>query len=283
MSATPLRPPMPYYGGKQTVAPRIVELLPPHQHYVEPYAGSLSVLLAKPASRMETVNDLDGELVGFWRTLRERPEDLIRACALTPHARAEHLAAWDADPAADEVERARRTWVKLTQGRSGSLRRVRTGWRFFVSPRGSSIGMPGYLSGYVARMAPLVERLHQVTLECRPALDIVEQYGQHAETLLYVDPPYLGCTRSHGDQYRHEMRDEASHRALAAALRACRAIVVLSGYGSDLYDRELYPDWHRVALPAATGNGGEARGRTEVLWANVQLGKQLELFAAGAS
>ena len=75
----------------------IVDLLPAHQHYVEPFAGSLAVLLAKPRSKMETVNDLDGDLMTFWRVLRDRPEDLIARCALTPHARAEHQAAYDLD------------------------------------------------------------------------------------------------------------------------------------------------------------------------------------------
>ncbi len=70
-------PPMAYFGGKTRLAARIVELLPPHEHYVEPFAGSLAVLLAKPLSRMETVNDLDGDIMTFWRVLRDRPEELI--------------------------------------------------------------------------------------------------------------------------------------------------------------------------------------------------------------
>lgn len=85
----PLAPPMAYFGGKQRIAERIVALFPPHRHYVEPYAGSLSVLLAKAPAKLETVNDLDGDLVTFWRMLRDRPDELIRVCALTPHSRAE--------------------------------------------------------------------------------------------------------------------------------------------------------------------------------------------------
>lgn len=270
------RPPFPYYGGKQLLADRIVSLLPEHDCYVEPYAGSLSVLLAKPRVKLETVNDIDGGLVNFWRVLRERTDDLEAYCGLTPHARAEHqeaMAAMNA-PADDPLERARQTWVLLTQARSG--KQGKTGWRYFSNPRGTSYSMPQYLDAYVRRFGPAVARLHGVSLECRPALDVIGNYGQHANALLYVDPPYVLSTRK-GTGYRHEMTD-ADHRELADALRKAKATVVLSGYASPLYDLELYPDWYRTEMAAGTGNGGEWRDRTEVLWSNVPLGVQGDLF-----
>lgn len=269
-----IRPPMPYFGGKQTLGPDIARLLPTHTHYVEPYAGSLAVLLAKAPSRMETVNDLDGDLITFWRVLRDRPADLELACALTPHSRAEHQAAYSLT-GCDDLERARRVWVQLTQGRAGV--RTRTGWRHFVDPSNSAVGMPGYLAGYVRRIAPAARRLAAVSLECRPALELIDRYGQAPDVLLYVDPPYLGSTRSDGS-YLHEMHREDDHRDLAAALRACAAAVVLSGYPSDLYDLELYPDWHRLSMAASTGQGGTWSNRTEVLWSNVPLGTQPDLW-----
>ncbi|MEV0382329.1 DNA adenine methylase [Nonomuraea sp. NPDC050643] len=256
------KPPLTYYGGKTTLADKIVRLLPAHEHYVEPFAGSLAVLLAKPPSRMETVNDLDGELMNFWQILRDRPLELERVCALTPHGRQEHEASYDLD-ACDELERARRVWVRLSQGRAGTLRK--TGWRYYVDPGGSSSSMPRYLAGYVERMAAAAERLAMVTLECRPAADLLAAYGKHAEVLLYVDPPYLGSTRARN--YRHELGGEAEHRDLAAHLDACAAAVVLSGYHSPLYD-ELYDGWHRVELEAFTGQSTGYQSRTEVLWSN---------------
>src|SRR4051794_6683840 len=97
--ATPpdLKPPFAYYGGKTTLADRIASLLPAHTHYVEPFAGSLAVLLAKSRSKMETVNDLDQDLMTFWRVLRDQPDELARRMTLTPHARAEQSAAYDLD------------------------------------------------------------------------------------------------------------------------------------------------------------------------------------------
>lgn len=261
-------PPFAYFGGKTKLADRIVDLLPEHDHYVEPFAGSLAVLLAKPRSCMETVNDLDGDLMTFWRVLRDQPEDLAVRMALTPHARAEYQSSYDlAD--VDDLERARRVWVRLSQGRGSTMRR--TGWRFYRDPAGSSIGMPGYLAGYVGRVGPAAARLAGVSLECRPALELIADYGKAENALLYCDPPYLGSTRS--ANYQHEMTSDVRHRELAAALADCRAAVVLSGYHSPLYN-DLYDGWHRAELRAWTGNGirnGATKtdgDRVEVLWSN---------------
>lgn len=261
-----MKPPIAYYGSKVTIGPQIAALLPAHEHYVEPFAGSLAVLLAKRPSRMETVNDLDQELMTFWRVLRDRPADLERVCALTPHGRSEHLEAYTRVPDDHpdrQLEVARCVWVQLTQGRAGTRRK--TGWRFYVDPSGSSTSMPGYLAGYVDRMAAAAERLARVSLEARPALELIQAYGAQQNVLLYVDPPYLGSTRSRN--YRHEMSSEADHRELAGHLEACRASVVLSGYHSDLYD-DLYRDWHRHEIQAATGQAHQLSERTEVLWSN---------------
>ncbi len=258
-----MKPPFAYYGGKTILADRIVAALPAHEHYVEPFAGSLAVLLAKPRSRMETVNDLDGDLMLFWRVLRDRPDELIRVCALTPHSRAGHIEAYDRPDDMDELERARRVWSLLAQSRTGTLRR--TGWRFHIDPTGSSISMGAYMASYVDRMAAVAERLAGVSLEARPALEVVNAYGAHPDVLLYVDPPYLGSTRARN--YRTEMGSEAEHRELAAALEACRATVVLSGYASPLYS-DLYEGWHSTQVSTATGQGGSWSERTEVLWTN---------------
>ena len=176
----------------------------------------------------------------------------------------------------DDLELARRVWVRLTQGRAGTLRP--TGWRHYQDPNGTTVSMPGYLAGYLERMPAAATRLASVSLECRPALDVISRYGGHPDDLIYADPPYLRGTRATG-RYRFEMAEDSQHRELAEALRACRAAVVLSGYPSSLYDRELYADWHRVELPTWTGQGGAKRGRIEVLWSNRALAAQAELFS----
>jgi hypothetical protein len=152
-----------------TIAERIVSVLPEHGHYVEPFAGSLAVLLAKRPSRMETVNDLDGDIVNHWKVLRNRPDELARVCALTPHARSEWESCRDDHHSdEDELERARRFWTAVTQARSNRL--TRTGWRHYVDPGATGTAFPEYLDAYVDRMAGAAARMHHVKVTIQDGL-----------------------------------------------------------------------------------------------------------------
>lgn len=257
-----------YYGSKNTIADELVNLMPAHRGYIEPFAGSLAVLMAKPPAIFEAVNDVDEHLMTFWRVLRDRCAELERVCALTPHSRAEYAASWPIPPGTDDLERARRVWVKLSQGRGGHL--VESGWRYHEITRGRGSGMPTTLRGYVGRFSAAADRLRGVSLESMDALDLIDRYGRDPETLIYLDPPYLGSTRARKG-YAHEMHLPEEHRRLAEVVQDLPAMVMLSGYASDLYD-ELYSSWDRHEIPTFTGQGNnERRGRTEVVWANFAL------------
>ena len=264
MARQALMPPFAYYGGKTTLAPIIASLLPPHSHYVEPFAGSLAVLLAKVPSSAETVNDLDGDLVAFWRVLRDRPDDLGRLVAHTPHARAELAVAANLDEI-DDVERARRVWVRLTQSRSHSMQQSGW-WRATRSAR----DIPRSQFEFASRIEPAARRLRLVSLENRDALELIRDYGENPDACIYADPPYLGSTRA--ANYRHELLEDDLHIRLADALNGCKSSVVLSGYDSPLY-ADLYAGWHRTELKAPTSLSGGA-AQTEVLWSNVPLASQ---------
>jgi DNA adenine methylase len=113
-----------------------------------------------------------------------------------------------------------------------------------------------------------------VSLECKPALEIIAQYGQYRENLIYADPPYLASVRNpratragHGREYSAEMLTDEQHQELAGALLEAPAAVVLSGYASPLYE-DLYSGWHRTEIATFNGNGTGDRTRTEVLWSN---------------
>lgn len=271
------RPLLRYHGGKWMLAPWVIEHLPPHKIYVEPYGGAASVLLRKPRAHAEMYNDLDGNVVGLFRVLRDpaKAEDLVRRLALTPYAREEFAAAFE--PAEDEVEAARRLVVRSFMGftsesatiekSKGFLNTVKylpTGFRN-NSDRGGNSPAEDF-SNYPNALPAVIERLRGVCIESRPALDVIRMRDAE-HTLFYVDPPYVGSTRYHGGakkSYRHEMTDD-DHRELAQVLQECKAMVVLSGYPCDLYDKHLYRDWHRVERKALADG---AKHRTEVMWIN---------------
>ncbi len=260
-------PTMAYYGGKTRLAQRIAELLPTHEHYVEPFTGSLAVLLAKKPSRMETVNDLDYLLMTFWRVLRDRPRELAGVCALTPHSRAEHRAACAAEVAGlDDTEQARLVWTMISQSRGGARQKT-SGWRTFIDPAGSSIGMPGYLESYVVRMAEAAARLHRVSLECRPALDIIEQFGASPRCCLYVDPPYLGQIRTRGGGgYPHG--DEGGRRVPRPA-RCTPGLPSRRGALGLPLGSVRRRAWALVSHRDPDDVGSEANAaRTEAIWSN---------------
>jgi DNA adenine methylase len=274
MSTTITRPPLRYHGGKWRLGEWIVSHFPAHRVYVEPFGGGASVLLRKRRAYAEVLNDLDGEVVNFFRVLRDEPAELARAVALTPFSRAEFDGAYE--PAADDLEQARRTVIRSHMGFGSAAVSLahRTGFRSNVTRSGTVPAkdwakLPAVLSA-------VAERLRGVTIERDDAAAVVARYDG-PETLHYCDPPYVWETRRPGagpwqDAYRHEMDDDA-HRALAAVLRAAEGMVVLSGYPCPLYDLELYPDWHRLTSTANGQQGGVAR--TEVLWLNPAAARAL--------
>lgn len=277
---TALAPPFSYYGGKTTIAPWIVSLMPRHRIYTEAFAGGLSVLLAKPRSTFEIVNDLDDDIVNFWRVLRDRHEELERVCALTPYARAEHAACaigTDEHLACSDVERARRFWSRCHQAFS---RRVHdSGWSTGIDGRGS-VNRAMALIRSVGRFAPIADRLAAVVIEHRDAFDVLRQYDA-PDAVHYVDPPYVLDTRWGGrHRYRHDMTTDQQHD-LAAVLNSLAGTVMLSGYPSELYD-DLYGDWHTYTTYGRAGarwtDSGGGRITTEVIWSNCDLGGQRALW-----
>nr|MDP9389167.1 DNA adenine methylase [Actinomycetota bacterium] len=275
----PVKPPINYYGGKARLAPRIAALFPPHRVYLEVFYGSAAVLFAKRPAPHEVLNDLDSCVVSFFSVLRERPDDLVRACRLTPYAREEFAAAGLTDPSVDQLELARRFFVRLTQGFNKTIatdpRSV--GWSASVL-RGSNNARTA--ANLVERFHQCAERLRHVTIECRPAVECIEAYAV-ADGVVYADPPYLAGTRAslakRVADYSVEYNSEADHRELAAVLCASPATVFLSGYHSALYD-ELYGDWHRVerrVLVSASNQAGASRHAVEVVRSNRPIACQL--------
>ena len=251
-----MKPPIPYKGAKTRIAAHIASLLPSHGHYVEPFGGSLAVLLAKAPSQVETVNDIDGDLVTFWRVLRDQPEALARACILTPHARAEYYDAHSPMPAADNVESARRTFTKLTQGTTQTT--VHGGmWAKYITP---GTPLAAQTRRYIDRFGQAAARIADVNLDSRDALTMIRKYGRNPSVLLYLDPPYPNTSCPYPADVNHaELLDTIIDPAI-------RAHIALSGYPHPDIDRALH-GWDRHEFPTHTGGRhGHHRPATETLW-----------------
>lgn len=255
-----------WYGGKFSHLEWLLPLLPDCHHYCEPFAGSAAVLLNRVPSPVETYNDIDGDVVNFFRVLRDFPEELRRLLTLTPFSREEFFKALTVDPSDTPVERARKFYVRARQTRSG-LAQTATLGRWANCKNTTRAGMSGVVSrwvGGVVAIDALAERLVRVQIENRPALEAIQLYDDR-QTLFYCDPPYLHDTRGDSKAYGFEM-DERQHRILARCLNECKGKVALSGYRNDLMD-SLYKDWRRFDAVAKTCHSVKQL-RQECVWMN---------------
>ncbi len=268
MSA-PSRPMLRWLGGKYRLAHKIVALMPPHRIYVEPFGGAASVLLAKPRAYNEVLNDLDGELVNLYRVLR-RPDlarALIARLRLTPYAEAEYRLALE--PSDEPIERAARLIIRSHMGHGSNAAQASRATGFRSDGRSGSTNVAGEWAALARTMRQITRRLRGVTLRQEPAGRLIDLY-RDPKVLIYLDPPYLPDTRS-GKQkggepyhaYAHEMT-LAEHRDMLAQLADHPAMIILSGYPSDLYDSALQ-GWEVREFEARAHRNAPRR---EVLWIN---------------
>lgn len=262
--------PVKWHGGKGPLASRIVALCPPHLHYVEPFAGGLSVLLQKdPENVSEVVNDLNGDLTNFWSVLRDEEQfpRFQRRVEATPFSERDYVAAGamlEYHPV-DPVLWAWAFFVRCRQSLAGRMESFAPLSRTRVR-RGMNEQASAWLTA-IEGLPAVHARLKRVVILNRPAVEVIR--GQDGkDTLFYLDPPYCRETRTAPDVYTHEMTTE-QHAELLDVVLTCKGKVMLSGYHSALYDSRL-ADWtcheFEVANHAAGGSG--KRRMVECLWCN---------------
>jgi DNA adenine methylase len=256
MTQAVLKPVLKYPGAKWKLASWIISHMPKHTTYLEPYFGSGAVFFQKPPSKVETINDLDGNVVNLFRVIRERPEELARLIEFTPWARDEYYASYE--KTGDSMEDARRFLVRCWQA-FGTRLNSRTGWRhdkstLVMNKTSTWLQIP-------ERILIVSKRLQLAQIENMKAKDCINSHCSK-EVFLYVDPPYVLDTRA-GTLYAHEMTD-ADHIELLEVLDRHPGPVLLSGYACQLYDERL-KHWTRRTHKAQAEKGLE---RTEVLWIN---------------
>lgn len=268
-----MKPALKWYGGKNKIARWVISHFPPHTCYTEAYGGAASVLLQKKQVTHEVYNDLDGEVVNFFRVLRTCPDDLVKSIALTPWSREEHKQSWEYCD--DDIERARRFYIRCWQSYGAGTLKTPTaaGWQTQRGQRRGTTAIEAWRD--IDRLHDIANRLLDVHIEHDEAIAVLQRFDSR-ETLHYVDPPYVLSTRYKSKVYDYEMSDE-DHKDLAKCLQALDGIVVLSGYDNPLYNR-LYAGWHKVTR---TTTDRTSKSVQECLWLSPSLTRisALPLFA----
>lgn len=259
-----------YPGSKWKMAQWIISKFPEHRSYLEPFFGSGAVLFTKPRSPIETVNDLDNDVVNLFSWIREDPERLAKAIYWTPYAREVYERAWEAQyTETDPFQRAVDFYIRMMMGHGFRTTGEKVGWKNDVQGREAA-----YAAGHWCKTPEVIyeaaERLRGVQIENRPSAELIERFN-FPNVLIYADPPYLLSTR-HGKQYRYEMTDQ-DHADLLDVLKAHKGPVMLSGYESKLYNDAL-STWHKDTFDTYAQT---ATKRKEVLWCNFELIEQLKL------
>lgn len=263
------RPALMYPGGKFRLSDWILSHFVAHKTYVEPYGGGGSILLSKAPASVEIYNDVNSEIVNFFRVLRDpaTASELIRQLELTPYARDEFF--MSREKIADPIESARRLAVRSCQACNPISIFRPTGFRRKAIRRD-----PQHWQGYVEGLKAVSDRLRNVIVENCDALRLMREVDT-PETLVYADPPYQKKTKTHAKTYSNEMSDE-DHRNLAATLRSLKSYVVLSGYPSKLYD-ELFEGWEMRTKETHTFSyAEEGTKRTECVWLSPRTSEALK-------
>lgn len=257
-----------YYGGKYLMLAMLLTLMPVHQTYCEVFGGSGVFLMNKPAVKVEVYNDLNSEIVHFFRTLRNEPEELIRLLEMTPYARDEFKSckrniAFEKN----DIEKARKFYVRQAQSFAG---------------RGKEFGMcdmnKSNARTFINKMETLrqvAERLRNVHIENTSFEKLIPRFAKDKEKVfIYLDPPYLPETRVTNNDYEYEMTIRDHERLLEMAV-SLPAKFLISGYSSELYEKKL-KGWNRIEkdVPlscASKFKDGKRDRRTEILWWNYEI------------
>ena len=243
---TMINSPFKWVGGKSRLRKSIIPLIPPHRCYVEPFGGAAWVLFGKTPSPIEVLNDIDDELINFFRVVKRQPEELIESFDLELVSRGEfrRLAAV-APQTLSDVERAHRFYYLIMAGWGGEARYPR--FQTSASDGGHGNRLIGALKTLRKRIAPVHNRLKTVIIENLDWRECIDRYDRPT-SFLYLDPPYPG----NGANYKHNMRESEEHSAIAERLNRAQGKWMLSSYDTDAV-RANFRGYNIIPIRSASG------------------------------
>lgn len=251
-----------YPGSKWGIANWIISFFPEHHSYLESFFGSGAVLFNKPRSHIETVNDLDGNVVNLFEWIKNDPEKLAHEIYYTPYSRQVYEDSYAAVPESS-LGKAVNFCISLNMGYGFRTNGEKVGWKNDVQGRERAYATQDWCS-LPERIMQAAERLRGVQIENRPAIEVMERFNS-SKVLIYLDPPYMPGTR-HGKQYRHEMYSEESHMELLDTAVKHQGPVLISGYDTELYN-DMLAGWHREEAVCYSQVASKKR---EIIWMNFE-------------
>jgi DNA adenine methylase len=265
---------MKYHGGKTKLAAWIIGQMPAHKCYVEPFGGGGAVLLAKKPAKSEVYNDLSGDVVNFFRIIREHGKAFAHLVNMTPFAREEFEIAYE--PTDCPMERARRFYIRCDMAVTTTSQNEKSGFRTAIN---SSMDYSSQFLTWFNRPEAILQtrdRLARVCIENTDAFKLLDRIDRQ-HTLFYLDPPYYNATRSKKSVrigYTHNLTDE-QHEQLLNKCNQLQGMAMISGYDNPLYN-DLLKQWRREET---TAYDDAKKARKEVLWMNFEKqGQQILAF-----
>lgn len=220
-----MKTPITYYGGKQRLAETIIELIPEHRVYVEPFFGGGAVFFMKKKSRVEVINDINDNIVTFYRVCQDPNsfEELQSLISSTLHSEATFLhakAIWNHYQPSSHVERAWAVWVVTNMAFNAT---PSGGWKWDMGTAGSHCGV---VTAHKRNRFTyeLFDRLSNAQISCRDAINVIRERDSQ-DTFFYIDPPYVNCDQKHYRGYT-----ENDLELLLKTLQSIKGKFILSGF-----------------------------------------------------
>lgn len=264
-----MKSPLVYYGGKTALAPVIARYAPHKMNvYLETFFGSGAVFFYRHSwAKAEIINDLNGDVVNFFRVLRDKPKRLIELLQVTPNARQEiKQSTHFIKSSKDTIKQALYFFVRAHQSFSGGMR-ANGGWHNSITRDCAAQWINKCDSDFLYAVS---ERLRRASIEHKSAIDCLQAYDD-PKTFVYHDPPYLSVKSAEDKKSSYQGFDlvEEDHEKFIAACLNARSMQIISGYDHPLYDRLTGADWKKIIIPhyAPAGNKDDYNGyREEILW-----------------
>ncbi len=256
--------PITYYGGKQRLVSLVLSLIPRHKLYCEPFLGGAAVFFAKEPSEMEVINDLNGEVVNFYRVCRTHFKKLEKLIKSTPHSRQVHRETEQILKNADQHEPIKRAWALWVQTSMSFSARIFGGYAY---ERKSNKVLKTFLNKKNAFTSAIRDRLEMVDMENNDALRVIKSRDTK-ESFFYCDPPYFNSDMGHYKGYTKK-----DFIQLLKVLSHIKGKFLLSSYPSKTLEKYIKKQkWHKLTKSTSVAVTVQTnRLKTEVLTANYPL------------